>query len=119
MVKECAEEASIPEQLARQCKPAGAVSYSQLQASGLKRDCLFVYDLELPADFQPQPGDGEVESFELLDIDKVAKIISETDDFKDNCNLVIIDFLIRHGVLKPESRGYLDLLSGLRQVDCS
>jgi len=63
--------------------------------------------------------DGEVESFELLDIDKVAKIISETDDFKDNCNLVIIDFLIRHGVLKPESRGYLDLLSGLRQVDCS
>ena len=90
-----------------------------LQEAGLKRDCLFVYDLELPEDFLPMPGDGEVESFELLDIRDVATIISETDDFKDNCNLVIIDFMIRHGVLKPESPGYLELLSGLRQMDCS
>ncbi len=63
--------------------------------------------------------DGEVESFELLDIQEVARIISETDNFKDNCNLVIIDFLIRQGVVKPESPGYLKLLSGLRQIDCS
>jgi hypothetical protein len=59
-----------------------------------------------------------VESFSLMDIHDVATIISDTDHFKDNCNLVIIDFMIRHGVLKPESPGYLELLSGLRQGDC-
>ena len=30
------------------------------QAGRLKRDVLFVYDLELPADFVPTPVDGEV-----------------------------------------------------------
>lgn len=63
--------------------------------------------------------DGEVESFELMDIEKVKDIISSTDDFKDNCNLVIIDFMVRHGLLQPESPGYLDIVSGLRQKDCS
>ena len=41
------------------------------------------------------------------------------DEFKDNCNLVIADFLIRHGCLTPDMRGYLQLLRGLRQGDCS
>ena len=33
----------------------GAVSYETVSAEGLKRDVLFCYDLELPADFQPLP----------------------------------------------------------------
>lgn len=66
-----------------------------------------------------QTQDSEVDSFELMEIQKVADIISSSEDFKDNCNLVIIDFLIRHGVLKPESPGYLALVAGLRQEDCS
>ena len=126
MVKECAEEASIPEPLARKAVPVGSVSYAQLQVGcvtychtlqppaavltnmlcsrrcsahedgvliemqcslrcsahedavlmkmqcfqrgatesggacsqeqGVKRDCLFCYDLRLPPDFQPTPG---------------------------------------------------------------
>jgi hypothetical protein len=36
-----------------------------MQESGLKRDCLFVYDLELPADFEPQPGVGSVLSVKV------------------------------------------------------
>ena len=63
--------------------------------------------------------DGEVESFELMDIQKVADLISTTNEFKDNVNLIIIDFMIRHGVFKPESPGYLELVSGLRQQDCA
>lgn len=54
-----------------------------------------------------------------MHIDEVANIISASDDFKDNVNLVILDFMIRHGVLRPEMPGYLDLVSGLRQQDCS
>ena len=60
VVKECQEEAGIPEELAKHAKPAGAVSYAYLEDEGLKQDVLFVYDLLLPEDFVPQPNDGEV-----------------------------------------------------------
>lgn len=60
-----------------------------------------------------------MESFELMDIEKVAEVIGDTTEFKDNCNLVILDFMVRKGVFAPESPGYLDLVSGLRQQDCS
>lgn len=32
----------------------------------------FVFDLELPLDFKPRIGDGEVQDFYLLPIDKVS-----------------------------------------------
>lgn len=119
VIKECAEEAGIPETLARQATSVGAVSYEEAQDRGLKRDVLFCYDLELPEDFVPEPQDGEVESFQRLPLEEVASFIAETDRFKDNCNLVIIDFLVRHGFLKPEQEGYLQVVGGLRSGDCS
>lgn len=60
VVKECGEEASIPEELARQARPVGLVSYMYMMEQGLKPDVLFCYDLKLPADFVPKPLDGEV-----------------------------------------------------------
>ena len=38
--------------------------------------------------------------------------------FKPNINLIMIDFLIRHGHLDPSDPLYLELLDGLRQGDC-
>lgn len=63
----------------------------------LKRDALFCYDIELPATFIPVPLDGEVESFELQTLEWVLDKIVEggPNGYKPNCNLVIIDFLIR------------------------
>ncbi|CAD7699256.1 unnamed protein product [Ostreobium quekettii] len=119
VIKECQEEASIPEPLARKAKPCGAVSYVCMQLAGLKRDVLFVYDLELPADFKPKPEDGEVEEFMLWPIPKVAEVIQTTTEFKPNCALVVIDFLIRHGYIKPDEPGYLDLFTGLRIGHCA
>ena len=66
-----------------------------------------------------RPQDGEVEAFQRLTVTEVADIIQHSDRFKDNCNLVIIDFLIRHGHLAPEQAGYLELLAGLRAGDCT
>jgi hypothetical protein len=45
----------------------------------------------------PTPMDGEVESFELQNLDWVLNKIVEGGDngYKPNCNVVIIDFLIR------------------------
>jgi hypothetical protein len=76
---------------------------------------LYCYDLEVPADFVPRNTDGEVESFHLLPLDEVARLVAQTDEFKLNCNLVVIDFLIRHGWVDPSSPAYLPLALGLRQ----
>ncbi|VFQ63083.1 unnamed protein product [Cuscuta campestris] len=119
LVKECKEEAGIPRSLSIQATPVGAVSYSDIDGYRFKRDVLFCYDLKLPESFIPSNEDGEVESVRLVSISDVANIIMRTSYFKANCNLVIIDFLIRHGYIKPEELGYLKLLQSLRSGDCS
>lgn len=115
LVKECAEEAGITEDLAKAALPVGAVSYNRVAQRGLRRDLLYCYDLEVAPGFEPRNTDGEVETFVLLPLDEVARLVSETDEFKLNCNLVVIDFLIRHGWLNPEANAYLPLVLGLRQ----
>ena len=55
MVKECGEEASIPADIAQAARPVGAVTFYAMEPSGLKRDVLLCYDLQLDPDFQPQP----------------------------------------------------------------
>lgn len=117
VIKECGEEANISENLATQAKPVGAVSYQGSDEYGnLKRDALFCFDLELPINFIPTPVDGEVESFELQSIDWVVDKIVEggSKGYKPNCNLVIIDFLVRHGFVPANAERYLELVGLLR-----
>ena len=115
LIKECAEEASIPRPLAERAVPVGAISYTMEVPEGVKPDVQFCYDLELPPDFVPAPADGEIESFALWPIERVAEMVAETAEFKFNCNLVIIDFLVRHGMLGPEHPDYLAIVRGLHQ----
>lgn len=115
LIKECREEAGVPRDLARKAVPVGAVSYNRVAKRGFRRDVLYCYDLELPDGFVPVNTDGEVEEFMLLPLTEVAALVRETDEFKLNCNLVVIDFLIRHGWLEPQSAEYLALVQGLRQ----
>eukprot|EP00882_Tetradesmus_deserticola_P031513 GHRQ01035636.1.p1 GENE.GHRQ01035636.1~~GHRQ01035636.1.p1 ORF type:complete len:207 (+),score=94.81 GHRQ01035636.1:385-1005(+) len=117
VVKECWEEAGVPQQLAAAAAPVGFVSYVSISEEGLKPDVLFCYDLQLPEDFVPQPQDGEVEEFMLWDMSKVASVISRSTQYKPNCCLVIIDFLVRHGLVAPEEAGYLQLVRQLRTGD--
>jgi 8-oxo-dGTP pyrophosphatase MutT (NUDIX family) len=113
--KECLEEAGIDDALARRAVAVGSVSYCAEHDRGLKPDTMFCYDLELPADFAPCCNDGEVERFELLPIGEVAAIVRDTQRFKFNCNLVIIDFLVRHGLLGPGDADADVLARALRQ----
>lgn len=117
LLKEAEEEAGLDAETARRARPVGAISYLMDNAHGLKPDTLFVYDLELPEGLVPRNTDGEVEEFRLWPVDEVARAVRETDDFKFNVNLVIIDFLIRHGHIGPEHPEYLDLALGLRRAD--
>ncbi len=117
VVKECAEEAAVPEALARRARPAGAVTYCLQTRAGLRPDVIYCFDLELPPDFTPVNTDNEVEAFYLWPVEQVLEIVRDTRDFKFNCALVLIDFFIRHGYIDPTEPDYLSLLSGLRQRD--
>jgi isopentenyldiphosphate isomerase len=126
VIKECEEEAGIPESLAQLACPAGAVSYRGVDEVGrLKNDVLFVFDLELPSDFTPKPVDGEVEKFELCDLEKVVRLLEGEEggeaspEFKPNVALVLIDFLVRRGFIPPEAPGYLPLVASLRAGSCA
>lgn len=100
LIKEAAEEAAIPESLARNSHLVGHVTYAMDRPEGLRRDWLACYDLHLPMDFTPAPSDGEVESFTLLPIARVAEIVRDTDEFKFNVNLVLIDLFIRMDLIR-------------------
>lgn len=116
LAKECAEEASVPAELIQCVKPVGAINYCIETPKGLKPDSLFCYDLELPESFTPVCQDGEVEAFSLMPIQEVADLVRETREFKPNCDLTIIDFLIRHGFIQPDEKDYLNLVNGLRST---
>lgn len=38
----------------------------------------------------------QVEEFMLWDLPKVAHVIAHTDDYKPNCGVVVMDFLVSH-----------------------
>lgn len=116
LIKEAAEEASIPERLMRAARAVGTITYATRQPEGLRRDVLYLYDLEVPEDFVPVNADDEIAAFELWPIEQVIETVRETDAFKFNCALVVIDFLIRHGYLDPDEADYVALADGLRSL---
>ena len=113
LIKECAEEAGIEEGLARQARPVGALSYRMLHEDLLRRDTLFVYDLELPFTYRPINTDGEIAEFHLMSLDEVTAILRDSEAFKFNVAPVVIDFLVRHGYFKPGMPDYVALAMGL------
>ena len=98
VVKEAAEEAGVPAALAITAVETGLVSYTMERPEGLRRDWLVCYDLFLPEEFVPHATDGEVESFELWPIARVLERVRDSDDFKFNVNLVLIDLFMRLGI---------------------
>jgi len=123
VIKECGEEAGVPEEMARAgIQATGAISYEgwDPKSSRISRVVLFNYDLYLPRDFSPVPVDGEVEEFFLWSIDEVKQSMALDcpDPIKPNCYVVIIDYLLRMGYISPETPGYLDVLRELRSGDC-
>ena len=122
-IKECEEEANIPESISRAgVQAAGAISYENYESRSDKitRCVLFNYDLYLPNDFEPKPVDGEVEEFFLWTMDQVKESMAMDyeDPIKPNCYVVIIDYLLRTGQISPEAPGYLDVLRELRSGSC-
>ncbi len=114
IIKECQEEANIPPELARRARPVSLISYMLDADCRRHRDLIFIYDLELPETFIPQNTDGEVAEFYLWPIEQVIETVIATEDFKMNNNLVIIDFLLRHGYVGPDDPHYAVIAQRLR-----
>ena len=114
LLKEASEEASIDKDLALKAHSAGYIGYIMEVKEGLRRDTLFVYDLAVPEDFEPVDRDGEHINFIKVPASKALSLVEDGDEFKFNVNLVIIDFSIRHGILKPDHHEYKLLNRGLR-----
>ena len=117
LIKECAEEASIPAELAARAVAVGAVATCCERDEGLRDDVLFCFDLLLPADFAPVNTDGEVSDFFLWPVGQVIERLRETDDFKFNVALVIIHLLVRRGLIGPDDPDYQAILDGLWRTD--
>jgi len=113
MLKECAEEAGIPRDIARRVRAVGAISYALETDNGFRPDVIFNFDLELPDSFTPVNTDGEVDAFYLWPIEQVMEMVRDSDEFKFNCALVIIDFLVRHGYVAADDPDYSDIVEGL------
>ncbi len=113
LVKEAGEEAAIPPDLAARARHVGEIVYAMERAEGLRRDHLHCYDLELPEDFVPVAADGEVESFELWPVHRVMEAVRDSDEFKFNVTLVLIDLFIRLGMIAgPEAERLRAALRG-------
>jgi len=114
MVKECSEEAGIPEDLARKAVPVGTINYTQHNERGVKPECQYCFDLEVPEDFQPIVVDGEVEKFELFPMQQVLELLVG-GNFKPNSAAVTLDFIIRRGLINPDQvEDYIGIVQLLR-----
>merc|ERR1719347_873258 len=106
-VKEAGEEANVPQELSsRGLRPAGSVSFMAKTDRGIHPNTEFVFDLQLDADFQPSNNDGEVAGFQLTKASDLIGIIC-SQEFKSTSVPVVIDWMIRHGLVNVENEANL------------
>jgi len=113
--KEAWEEAGIPPAVAARARPQGSIDICRPQPQGLQRETVFVYDLELDADFRPANQDGEAVEHRQLTLAEAAGLIADDGAVTADASLVILDCLLRHGALGPDSPG-LRALSAFRHA---
>jgi 8-oxo-dGTP pyrophosphatase MutT (NUDIX family) len=116
IVKESWEEAGLPAEVARQARPAGAVHVCRAVFDGLQRETLFVHDLDVPSAFVPQNQDGEAVEHRLVHIAEAARLIAQErgpDEVTVDASLVVLDYLLRHGAIAPDTPAY-EALEALR-----
>jgi len=114
-IKECLEEASMPPEISKQVVPCGAITYISVEKRGISSDSQYVFDLKLPTSYKPKPNDNEVEGFYLMEFDEIIERLKK-NEFKINSGIVIIDFMIRHGILTHSmEENYLEILSNIHR----
>jgi 8-oxo-dGTP pyrophosphatase MutT (NUDIX family) len=123
LVREAAEEARLEQEFVREyAKAAGAVSWWGIsdarsgQMEGLMNPgVVHVYDLEVGPGVDFKPVDGDVEGFALVGLAEVLDRV-KNGEFKPISALVVIDFLVRWGMLTPENEeSYAEVVARLHR----
>ncbi|WP_144144259.1 NUDIX hydrolase [Paraburkholderia sp. BCC1884] len=109
IVKECWEEAGIPEEIAARAVAGRTAHVLQSLPEGTQAEQIFIYDLALPADFAPRNQDGEVGEHRLARIDEVARWIEEGAMTVD-ASLATLDCLLRRRWIDEEACAGIDAL---------
>jgi 8-oxo-dGTP pyrophosphatase MutT (NUDIX family) len=77
----------------------------------------YIFECELPSDMAPRtnPDDNEVESFKLCTVDEVkAQLLNGR--YKPNCALILVDFLIRKGIItREDERDYDEIIERMNR----
>jgi hypothetical protein len=110
ILEEADEEASLPEALIREracCR--GVISHMNVTGDDfpgekglVTPDFVYIYDIELPQDVIPRPQDDEVSGFTLMSVEELKSALLR-GEFKPDSAAVLVEFLIRHGILTPEN----------------
>lgn len=121
VVKECYEEGGLSAEFVEQnARSAGVVSYLCQPYGPLghaQPEMEYIYDLEFPLETEhvPHPVDGEAEHFTLMLLSEVCDRV-RAGEFKPNCALIMVDFMIRHGVVTPENEpNYAEIVSRMHR----
>lgn len=127
LFKESEEEANLSKSLIEDdIKAVGVLSYFYFpgsiendrfatESSSIVGEVEYLYDLRCTAEIQPKPNDGEVDSFNILDLQETLDALVNKE-FKPNCGLIMVDFLIRHGYITAENEpNYLLLVNRMHR----
>ena len=104
IIREGFEEASLKKKYLNKALQVGTINYVwRNKKLSIRRDTLFLFDLELPTKIIPKNNDGEVSKFTLYSSDKVIDKITNTNEFKKNCALVFASFFVRKGLINSKN----------------
>lgn len=109
LIREAAEEASLPEDLIRSRATAcGAISYIMIsderyggEVGLLLPGTQYIYEIQLPPGVTPIPGDGEAEEIKFMDVGEIRTAM-EMGRFTPGHEFLMRDFLTRHGIAEAD-----------------
>lgn len=107
MIRECEEELCLDANFTRANLQACGTSTYQMTVSdngqvGCQHQVQYLYELEFSKDVVPEIGDGEVGEINLMTLSEVKSALTN-GEFKLNCAMTWISFLIRHGYITAEN----------------
>lgn len=124
IVREAGEEAGLsPERVRDEAVATGTVSWfnvSDERAGGeiglMNPGVLYTYDLEVPSTLtEIQSAEGDISKFELMNLSDVLAALRQ-GAFKPSCAMVMLDFLIRRGLITAENEpDYGEIISRLHR----
>ncbi|CAJ0545799.1 Ff.00g092720.m01.CDS01 [Fusarium sp. VM40] len=96
------------------CKDSSA---GDLNKNHLEPGLRIVYDLKIiEPSFDPQGKEPGIERFEAMDVPQVIESL-KADRWKPNCGLVMLDFMVRHGLItKANDSRFNDIKRDLHRL---